>query len=638
MKNIYVLLVAVVGLFLLAAIACNPENGGTLNCATTTITPAIFKNNGTPQTAVLKIGLKKPTAGPIVFVIAGLGGDFTPNTHTATVKADQTIVEIPITFDGTTNLLSEPLVIAATGAATGTCTVKTTIEAGTSSVGLNCATTGLSVSSFKNDNSKQNTVLKVGLNNAVAGAATFAISSNGSDFTPTTFNATLTAGQTLLEIPLIFDGTTALTTETITVSSAKFGVGTCTTNATITATGASTTPALNCTATTLSAAEFKNNNVKQNTTLKVGLTNAVAGAAKFTIASSGSNFTPETFTATLTAGQTFVEIPLVFDGSTTLKDETITVSSANFGTAACTVKTTTVTDGATPALNCTTTALSVAAFKNSGAAQNTVLKVGLTGAVAGAAQFNIASSGQDFTPATFKATLTAGQTLLEIPLVFDGTSTLTSETITVSSTNFGTGVCTTTATIAAADLPTEINCTTTTLSTKAFTSDGKVQPTILKIGLVRAKPGGIKFNIVSSAGNFTPVMATATLTAGQLLVEIPLSFDGVTTATTETITVTAPDYATGSCVNTVTITPPAPAAKVTYATVNPIFVASCSGAGCHTTTAKPILVSNYAVAKTNGAKIVSEVVSKKMPLGGITLTAEQIKLIQQWQTDGFLEK
>jgi hypothetical protein len=637
MKNIYVLLVAFVGMLLLAAIACNPENSASLNCTTTTITPAVFKNNGTPQTAVLKVGLKNPTAGPIVFVIAGLGGDFTPNTHTATIKAGQTSVEIPITFDGTTNLLSEPLVIAATGAATGTCTVKTTIEAGTSSVALNCATTGLSVSSFKNDNSKQNTVLKVGLNNAPAGAATFAISSNGSDFSPTTFTTTLTAGQTLLEIPLVFDGTTALTTETITVSSSKFGATTCTTNATITPAGTSTTPALNCSATTLSVSEFKNNNVKQNTTLKVGLTNAVAGAAKFTIASTGSNFTPDVFTATLTAGQTFVEIPLVFDGSTTLKDETITVSSTNFGTAACTVKTTTIADAATPALNCATTALTVTAFKNSGAAQNTVLKVGLTGAAAGAVQFNIVSSGQDFTPATHKVTLTAGQTLVELPLVFDGTSTLTSETITVSSTNFGTGVCTATATIAAADLPTELNCATTTLSTKTFTSDGKVQPAILKVGLLRAKAGAIKFNIVSSASNFSPVMSTATLTAGQLFVEIPLNFDGVTTATTENITITAPDYATGSCVNTVTITPPAPAAKVTYATVNPIFIASCSGSGCHSTTEKPLLVNNYAVAKLNGASIVSSVVSKKMPKGG-TLTAEQIKLIQQWQTDGFLEK
>jgi hypothetical protein len=530
MKNVHFLCLFF-AIFLIAVVACNKDNVSTLNCESTTITPAIFKNNKTPQTTVLKVGLKNATAGPIVFAIAGLGNDFMPNTHTATITAGQTSVDIPITFDGTSTLTLEPIVVAATGAATGSCTVKTTIETGSSSVGLNCATTALTVATLKNDNTKQNTILKVGLNNATVGAATFAISSTGSNFSPTTFNTTLTAGQTLVEIPLVFDGATPLTTETITVSSAKFGTGTCTTNATIVPSG------------------------------------------------------------------TVV----------------------------------------TPVLNCATTALSVATFKNNATAQNTVLKVGLTNAIAGAVQFNIVSSGSNFTPATHKATLTAGQAFVEIPLVFDGTTTLTSETITVSSANFGTGVCTVTATIGADALP-ELNCTTTILTNKAFTNDGKAQNTVLKIGLLRAKAGGIKFNIVSSGTNFTPVMATATLTAGQALVEIPLIFDGTTTLTTETITVTAPEYATGSCVNTVTIAPAAVSSKVTFATVNPIFIASCSGAACHTGKAKPILVSDYAIAKLNGAKIVSEVVAKKMPNDGTTLTAAQIKLIQQWQTDGFLEK
>lgn len=77
--------------------------------------------------------------------------------------------------------------------------------------------------------------------------------------------------------------------------------------------------------------------------------------------------------------------------------------------------------------------------------------------------------------------------------------------------------------------------------------------------------------------------------------------------------------------------------KITFASVNPIFIASCSGSSCHTGKQGPLLVSNYTVAKANGALIVSEVVSKKMPENG-SLTSAEIAAIKQWQTDGFLEK
>lgn len=77
--------------------------------------------------------------------------------------------------------------------------------------------------------------------------------------------------------------------------------------------------------------------------------------------------------------------------------------------------------------------------------------------------------------------------------------------------------------------------------------------------------------------------------------------------------------------------------KITYESVNPIFIASCGGSSCHTSREKPLLISNYAIAKANGASIVSEVVSKRMPENG-SLTSAQINAIKQWQTDGFLEK
>lgn len=523
-------------LLLATFVACKKDapNAAALNCATTALTPAAFKNNGTAQTAMIKVGLSNMAAGAIVFGIASSANNFTPNTYTTTVTAGQASVDVPVSFDGTTTSATETIIlggVTTSGVTLGTCTLKATVEGVASTTpALNCATTGLTVNTFQNNGGEQKSVLKVGLLNAPAGAATFAISSSESDFTPTSFTATLTAGQTLVEIPIVFDGTTTAKTEVITVSAAKFGTASCTATATITPVGGATTPSLNCANTVLSKTAFLNNSTAQTATLKVGLNNAPAGATKFTLVSAGSNFTPTSYNATLTAKQAFVEIPITFDGTTTL----------------------------------------------------------------------------------------------------------TSETITASSTTFGTGVCTVTATIGAAALATELNCTTTTLSTKTFASNGTAQPFTLTVGLTKAKAGKATFKIMSAGSDFTPATFATTLKDGQTTVAIPLSFDGTSALTSETITVTAPDYATGSCANAVTITPPVAAAKVTYANVNPIFVATCGGAKCHATI-KPLLINNYANAKASGAKIVSEVVSKKMPQGG-SLTAAEIALIQQWQKDGFLEK
>ncbi|MGI4832460.1 MAG: DUF3500 domain-containing protein [Janthinobacterium lividum] len=74
--------------------------------------------------------------------------------------------------------------------------------------------------------------------------------------------------------------------------------------------------------------------------------------------------------------------------------------------------------------------------------------MGLSNAAAGSVAFNLASSGSDFTPTTY-TTVTAGQPTVAVPLSFDGTSTLTSETITVTAAATYTGSCTAAATIGA---------------------------------------------------------------------------------------------------------------------------------------------------------------------------------------------
>lgn len=116
---------------------------------------------------------------------------------------------------------------------------------------LNCLSTTLRTSALINNGSAQSTTLLVGLNDAVAGSITFAITN--SNFTPTTYIATVEEGQTSVAIPLIFDGTSSAQTETITVSAAAYGTGTCTPVATISS-GTSATTTTDCsTATTPTA-------------------------------------------------------------------------------------------------------------------------------------------------------------------------------------------------------------------------------------------------------------------------------------------------------------------------------------------------------------------------------------------------
>lgn len=120
-----------------------------------------------------------------------------------------------------------------------------------------------------------------------------------------------------------------------------------------------------------------------------------------------------------------------------------------------------------PSLNCTSTTLTTSTFTNSGSTQSTTLSVGLNDAIDGSITFTITSS--DFTPATYTATVKEGQTSVAIPLTFDGTASVPSETITVSAASYGTGVCSSVATISSGT-----SATTTTDCSTATTTTAKV--------------------------------------------------------------------------------------------------------------------------------------------------------------------
>ena len=118
-----------------------------------------------------------------------------------------------------------------------------------------------------------------------------------------------------------------------------------------------------------------------------------------------------------------------------------------------------------PSLSCTSTQLTTPSFINSGSAQSTTLLVGLSNAMAGSVTFTLVSSNADFSPTTYTTSVANEQTSVAIPLRFDGTASVTSETITVSALSYGTGTCAAVATISAGSSTTTTDCSTATTPT-----------------------------------------------------------------------------------------------------------------------------------------------------------------------------
>lgn len=189
-----------------------------------------------------------------------------------------------------------------------------------------------------------------------------------------------------------------------------------------------------------------------------------------------------------------------------------------FAVTACKKNDDTVT-ATTPALNCTSTALSTSAFTSNGTTQSTTLTVGVSNATAGSATFAIASSGNDFTPTTFTTTLTAGQTTVAIPLTFDGTSSVTSETVSVSTSGYASGTCTAVATITSGTSSTTATAGTTVANVVAAANAflatlSTTQQTTVQLALTKAN--AIKWSNLPGGVSIRNGLEFSTLTTAQL--------------------------------------------------------------------------------------------------------------------------
>ncbi|GAB4021633.1 DUF3500 domain-containing protein [Spirosoma koreense] len=192
-----------------------------------------------------------------------------------------------------------------------------------------------------------------------------------------------------------------------------------------------------------------------------------------------------------------------------------------------------------PSLNCSSTALSAGSLTTSGSAQSTTLTVGLNDATAGLVTFAITSSGADFSPETYSTTVTSGQTSVAIPLTFDGTSSATSETITVTATSYGTGNCSVVATLSPTSSTTTTDCSTATTNTAKVVCAAEAFLATLSatqkaaVVLDYSKANAIKWSNLPCGSNCRVGLQLADLTTAQVTAALAVVAAATGTTTNE---------------------------------------------------------------------------------------------------------
>jgi hypothetical protein len=201
----------------------------------------------------------------------------------------------------------------------------------------------------------------------------------------------------------------------------------------------------NCGSPSYTGTFIANGATGQAGTITIALINATAGTASFNVTGTGFS---GTLTTTLTANQASISIPITYDGAGAAGNRTLTITSPE-GTSPCLPQVTVTAPIATFTFNCGS-ATSTGTFINNGIlGQSGSVTIGLTGTTLGSATFTV--TGTDFS-GTLTTVLTAGQTSVTIPIVYDGSGAAGSQTLTITSAeSIGVATCTPSVTVTASD-------------------------------------------------------------------------------------------------------------------------------------------------------------------------------------------
>ena len=505
------------------------------------MTGSFVANAVTNQSGFVSVPLTSATKGNATFTVTGT--NFT-GTLTTTLVAGQTSVTIPITYNGSGAAGTIPLSITSSQGA-GSCSISATVTAASAAgaITFNCPTTASVVGSFvTNGTAGQKGIVAINFTTQTAGQVSLTVSGNGFSGSLTT---TVAAGQTTVNMLVTYDGTGASGNHAVTVTSSPSGAGGCAMNIPVQALFD-----FNCGAYNTSS-NFIANGTSQTGTIVIPLSNVSAGPATFTL--SGGGFTG-TLTTTLRDSQRFVVIPTTYDGSGTASSHAATVTSPSataispLGVGGCSIGIK-VND---PALNGCDYVLGQPVSVDIHS-QNT--SAGFT------TQYILADATGviKYTTATLPFTGVAEGSYLAYAVNYSGTA----PTLTVG-TNISAigGTCASLSNGYPVKMCSayQFNCGMGTYTGNFIANGIGGQTGVLNVAIINAIP--TTTTLTASGGGFSGTV-TATITAGQMFVSIPITFNGSGTGGTVPVNVTSTE-GLGVCTIGVGTLAPTPATPIGF--------------------------------------------------------------------------
>jgi hypothetical protein len=511
-----------------------PLSSFAFNCGSAAAVGTFYANGVGGQAGTLTVPIASATSGTANFTVTGAGFSGSAAVNIATV---QTSVSIPLNFDGSGVAGTRTLTVTS-AQGTGTCSPVVSVKPLIATFAFNCGTASSTGSFIANNIGGQTGSLSIPLSNATAGQAVFNVSGGGFSGSLTT---TLTAGQASVSIPITYSGSGSAGNHAVSITSAQ-GTGGCGLNINVISQAGGFT--FNCATASVIGRFVANGTTNQNGFLTIPITGAIAGNTVFTV--SGTGFSG-TLTTTLTNNQTQVNIPITYDGSGASGTRPLSIS-ATTGGGACVINVNIVNPAPNGAINfnCPTTASIIGNFIANGTGNQTgLLNVNFTTQTAGEISFTI--SGGGFT-GSISTNVSAGQTGVNMLVIYDGMGVAGNHAITVSSSQ-ATGSC-------GMNVPVQalfaFNCGVFNTSSN-FLANGQSQTGSLVIPLSNTTSGSATFTL--SGGGFTGSVTTV-LRDSQRFVAIPVTYDGSGTASSHAATVIS-TQGSGSCAIGVKVKDPA---------------------------------------------------------------------------------
>jgi hypothetical protein len=538
------------------------------DCSTATVTPGTsaspLKADGTTQPASMIIPITVTTPGVDTLQLSGTG--FTPSSFPVNLTAGQTSITIPLTFDGSNaDVAADPTDVTPDGTtpinvssliAGNGCDVNAVIEAKSAVVqSMNCTAATQSGSFTANGVAGQIGYIMIPVTVTTAGYMHFTLTGDSRfRMSPTPQAVIAPVGTNTLKVKVIYNGVAPAGSANVTLAAKQISGTTCPIPLTIDNTVGEFT--MNCNGTPLIATptsgKFFNDGTAQAGTIAVPITVSKAGNVTFTLTGSTNMTTsPSPFSTSVTAGQTTVNIPVSYNGAGAADvAQTVTINSGMATSGACTANYTPVVKAGTFRWgNCSNSTVTypttLGGFQANSTTQTGSMQIPITGATAGPISVSLSSPGFTTNPNPYIVTLTAGQTVINLPFTYDGTGATGTRSISASSseaTNNTTAPCSPIVNIVSDQgIISFGNCgaATTTGYLVANTTPG--QQGTITLPITASKSGPVTFRLTGTNFVSNPLPYTTNVTAGVTTsVTIPFIYDGLGAASIRTLTVTSP--------------------------------------------------------------------------------------------------